>query len=328
MSDQALTETVAQLMAQMAVMQAKIDSLQAQVQTTTLNATRAEVKSLPSNPSRRSMLRRLAGGLLAGLAVTSVAAIVPEQAEAKLIINPNAQAGRIGALILRNGGSGTISGALPNVYTFGLIATNAQSLDLTQIGSGDSGVVGLSPAGNGVTGKSSSFGASGVYGENSSGGFGVAGRSNLDSNSTGVLGESTSGKGVSALSSTGYGVYGSSTSGTAVAGYSQTGTGTYGNSVDGMAVSGNSTNNYGVSGYSTNNHGTAGISTTQGHAGVYASNTHLYGAQLRLAKGTNSGPAGNHFAGEFYVDNVGRLWYCFTDGNTYDQSNWQLVVSS
>ncbi len=74
MSEQKLAGQVEQLMAQMAAMQAKMDSLQAQVQPAALELTNnAEVKGLPANPPRRRMLRRLAGGMLSGLAVGTVA---------------------------------------------------------------------------------------------------------------------------------------------------------------------------------------------------------------------------------------------------------------
>jgi hypothetical protein len=328
MSDQNLTETLKELMAQMTVMQARLEHLQAQLhpadelKSGLFNSNNDLVTKL--NTTRRRMLRRLAGGILAGLAVGGAVG-VPEGAEAKLVVNPLATSGRVGAIILSNGSS--VSGSLPGAGTFGLIASSSgPSLDLSQLGSESCGVMGLSYTGNGVTGKSTNNGASGVYGENTSGGFGVAGRSNYNASSTGVLGESTLGKAISAVSSSGYGVYADSPSGTAVAGYSSSGSGIYGSSTGGIAASGNSVNNYGVYGSSTNNHGTVGVCTTEGHAGLYAQNTHLSGAQLRLAKGTASGPLGNHFAGELYVDNVGRLWYCIADGNFSDQRNWRLVA--
>jgi hypothetical protein len=59
------------------------------------------------------------------------------------------------------------------------------------VGSGD-GVAGRSPQHNGVQGVSASYNASGVYGENSTGGYGVAGRTYglLNEDRAAVLGES------------------------------------------------------------------------------------------------------------------------------------------
>jgi hypothetical protein len=72
-------------------------------------------------------------------------------------------------------------------------------------GTGDAGegVRGVSTGSNGTAGTTASAVASGVYGENTGGGFGTYGRSNASSSGVGIFGESTSGRGVVANSSLG-----------------------------------------------------------------------------------------------------------------------------
>lgn len=235
--------------------------------------------------SRRRMLGKLAVALVAGVGVNGV---LSGGAEAKLIINPTDQAGRIGAIIMRNGGSGTIIGALPDIFTFGLVATNSQSLDLSQVGSGDSGVVGLSSGGNGVTGQSANAGASGVYGVNSAGGFGVAGRSNLNGNGIGVLGEAALGNGVVGggfigVVGTGTGYGSTGVSGIGI-GTGNSSTGVSGTGFTGVFGSGNTgvsgTGFTGVSGTGTNGNNSTGVSGL----GYGANSTGVYG----FANGANS----------------------------------------
>jgi hypothetical protein len=232
MSDQALTDTVAQLMAQMAAMQAKMDSLQAQAQvqappTSLNNVINAEDNNnyKPSNPSRRRMLRRLAGGMLAGLAVGTVAAAVPESAQARLVIDPTApdSSRRVGAVVVPPGTaipSGVPSGTAGVKY--GLVATDGSdsTFDLTKLPGASigvysngytMGVYGFS-SNTGVYGQGSIYGVhgfssnTGVYGQGSN--IGVEGQS---SNTgvygsgivSGVYGNSTGGVGVKADSGTG-----------------------------------------------------------------------------------------------------------------------------
>jgi hypothetical protein len=74
---------------------------------------------------------------------------------------------------------------------FGIQAEGGTGILADSTGSGN-GVIGRSPQRNGVQGESSSPFASGVYGENNGGGYGVAGRTRSSNNSVaGVLGEST-----------------------------------------------------------------------------------------------------------------------------------------
>jgi hypothetical protein len=70
-------------------------------------------------------------------------------------------------------------------------------------GTAGEGVRGVSTSSNGTAGTTASGIASGVYGENTGGGFGTYGRSNSGVSAVGVFGESTAGTGVKANSSAG-----------------------------------------------------------------------------------------------------------------------------
>jgi hypothetical protein len=70
-------------------------------------------------------------------------------------------------------------------------------------GTSGEGVRGVSTGSNGTAGTTASGIASGVYGENTAGGFGTYGRSNTGGSAVGVFGESTAGTGVKANSSAG-----------------------------------------------------------------------------------------------------------------------------
>jgi hypothetical protein len=128
--------------------------------------------------------------------------------------------------------------------------------------SGDgNGVLGLSRSLNGVQGRSDSSAASGVYGENGGGGWGVAGRAGgqqaavwgdhtgsgigvLGNGQTGVLGESSQagGVGVQGLNNAGttnaFGVLGTSPIGAGVRGDTFDGDGVLGRTASGNAVHG------------------------------------------------------------------------------------------
>lgn len=101
MSEQDLTPAMQELMVQMVRMQTELNSLKE----------RANLVIPPEPPAkpivsttRRKVLRRLAGGLLAGLAVGSVGAALPQQAEAKFVA-----AGGAGAIVMPSGS--TLSGS-------------------------------------------------------------------------------------------------------------------------------------------------------------------------------------------------------------------------
>jgi hypothetical protein len=189
-----LTSTMQELMAQMAQMKAELDSLKARSQSLTppLSQPKGEVST-----SRRKLLRRLAGGMLAGLAMGSVAAAVPEQAQAGFV-----RSGGAGAILMRPGG--TLTGSLPATTFYGLIATPDTTLNLGAFSAGyTAGMLGIN-AGT----SSSSFGVfgqggyTGVYGTSSvSSGRGVSGLA-TNSFASGVYGNANS------TSSFGYGVYG------------------------------------------------------------------------------------------------------------------------
>ena len=82
---QDLTPAMQAMMAQMARMQAELDSLKTKAHSLPQVAVqpKAEVST-----SRRKLLRQLAGGLVAGLVVGGIGAAMPGAAEAKLSANP------------------------------------------------------------------------------------------------------------------------------------------------------------------------------------------------------------------------------------------------
>jgi hypothetical protein len=115
------------------------------------------------------------------------------------------------------------------------------------------GVKGTAASANGVIGISQSSVASGVYGENFSGGFGVAGRSNgstMGGKNMAVFGELTSGSPVAdatavrgenhGTNGNGYGVWGS---------HAGSGAGVLGQSASGVGVVGSAQNGVGILGY-------------------------------------------------------------------------------
>jgi hypothetical protein len=113
-------------------------------------------------------------------------------------------------------------------------------------------------SGHGLQGTSSDGVASGVYGQNDGGGYGVAGRS---TSGGAVLGESTSGEGVRGTSSSSTGVHGLSTSGTGILGDSGSWIGVWGSSSSGTGVYASSTSGTGVLGTSGSGVGIAGYSS-------------------------------------------------------------------
>jgi hypothetical protein len=299
MNDLALSDKVEQLLAQMSATQAQMAAMQAELDqfktplqpqpqpvVTMLNNAvsvieASEAKAAP-NSTRRRMLRRLAGGMLAGIAVGTVAVAVPESAEAKII----GRTGRVGAVILGSGDS--ITGDLPGgtYYNYGLVALNGTGpspFDLaaspylfaanTAIyarssgtgvyasgqrtgvsGSGSIGVYGSGDYGvqgsgyTGVVGSGIGDGSTGVEGSGSN--SGVRG-SGLGADSIGVIGKGTQ-TGVSG-SGTIYGVYGfcTGTNSTGVVGSSGTYTGVTGKGDTGVFGDGTGSDSTGVLGIGT-----------------------------------------------------------------------------
>jgi hypothetical protein len=182
----------------------------------TSDAHRPETDSTRPSSSRRALL----GGLALGAAAVAVDTVTARPAAATTdspVIAGRSNQSSLPTGILNNTGGG-----------------GGDALYATGASTGGIGLVaysraGSSPAikgighGNGVTGETVNAGASGVYGQNDGGGFGVAGRSVRtggvgvlgdagDGGRTGVLGKATAGDAVKGVSSTGNGVLGLSSS--------------------------------------------------------------------------------------------------------------------
>lgn len=192
MNEQVLADKVAQLIAQMTIMQAKVDRLEAQMKSEPGEVgVGAEVWrgapqpfTKPPTSSRRRMLRRLAGGMLLGVGTaTVVGAALPSQAQAGFV-----RAGGAGAILMPS--AGTVSGNLASTTFYGLIATPDSNLNIGVFSAGyKAGVLGYS-----TSTLSSTFG---VFGQ--SGHTGVYG----SGGSIGVKGNSSTGYGIEASSTTG-----------------------------------------------------------------------------------------------------------------------------
>lgn len=205
---QDLTTTMQEMMAQMARMQAELDSLKARAQVLPQPApqTKPQVST-----TRRKMLGRLAGALGTVVAVGAGAALLPQNVEARFVA-----AKGWGAIVVPPGG--TITGNTPSGTVYGLYATSDATTNIgSYLQNYKIGVVGLntsSASGSkyygvygeaydvGVYGKSSS---TGVTGEGYRGiiglgaGVGVTG----EGNSWGVYGYSSNGVGIYAVSGIG-----------------------------------------------------------------------------------------------------------------------------
>lgn len=160
--NQDLTPSMQELMAQMARMQAELNSLKEQAQA--LLKTQSEQHARPMvSTTRRRMLGKLAGSLLAGGAALCLGLVSPTQdAQARLISNPVNTNSQIGAIIVPPNTStptGTIQAALSQ--KFGLVATDGTAFDLAK----------LPPYGVGVYGTGANYG---VYGEGYYGVLGVS----------------------------------------------------------------------------------------------------------------------------------------------------------
>ncbi len=248
MSNQTLSDKVELLIAQMTAMQARLDSLQrvdipSDGRSIPLDKSDGEAKSEQTKPntSRRRILRRLAGGMLAGLAVGTVAAMGPENAQARMLVDPRASdsSRRIGAIVVPPGASnptGIPTGAATVKY--GLVATDgsANPFNLASLPGFSTGV----------------YGTSGFYGVVGSGFYGVVG------SGTGTYSIGVKGIGTGADSTTG--VYGEGSTGVEGSGtdYGVYGTGTVSGST-GVKGSGTGTGSTGVSGYG-NGTGSTGVS--------------------------------------------------------------------
>jgi hypothetical protein len=185
---------------------------------------------------------------------------------------------------------------------------------------GGLGVLGSSTRSNGVQGNCGDLNASGVYGENMSGGWGTAGRTNgstragvfghnigqgpgvLGTGQPGVSGQSATGDGVfgetsgsmpvagvHGASGGGRGVIGESTSAEGVLGVSQTAQGVFGTSVSGIGVQGSSSSGTGVTGISSSptSFGTSGLNNAGPQAvGVHGTSAPGTGVKGETFDGT------------------------------------------
>jgi hypothetical protein len=254
MDNQDLTPAMQELMAQMAAMRAELNDLKER--TNVIILPEQQVKPVVST-TRRKALRRLAGGILAGLAVGGVVAALPEQAEARFVAANGA-----GAIVVTPGA--TVSGSL-NSNAFGLIGTPDSNLALSSLSFvSKAGIVGITSSTAPFTyGVFGSGGSTGVSGSGGTGGTGVSGTGKF-----GVMGNGTL-NGVRGDSTNDYnsiGVYGNSTQGNGVYGNSFSGSGVYGNSTDDVGVRGISTNSLGV--YGTGKYGVTGDSGQIGVLGI------------------------------------------------------------
>ena len=201
-------------------------------------------------------------------------------------------------------------------------------------GAGDAtGVLGLSPHGDGIKGVSmgKGVGVSGVsFATNSETKYGAG---------TGVQGNSGSGSAVAGFSETGTGIYGQS-KGTGVAGHGSTGVS--GSSTTGSGVVGHTEMGAGVKGDAKSG---IGVVATAGHSqpatysvntgagpGLSSTSRHGYGAELEGGKaalrliplGHKGHPdTGEHLTGELVVDEAGDLYLCMKSGSP---GTWKRVL--
>ena len=203
------------------------------------------------------------------------------------ITNPNGPIADIGLKLPFSGGSST------SAATFAVANQ-----------SNGAGLVGSSEQGDGITGSSASSTKSGIWGNNTGGGYGIAG-STSGSSTAGVWGSNSgSGFGLKGTSSTGGGVYGS-TAGTG-AGYGVVGesTATSGTGIGVYGRSG-SPSGAGVYGWANNangaNYGVYGeTGSTAGYGGYFVGRGYFSG---NVGVGTNSPQARLHVDNQIRVGN-------------------------
>jgi hypothetical protein len=224
-----LTPGMQEMLAKMAAMRAELDNLKNRANAVIkLEAVQPEKSVVPTN--RRTALRRLAGGILAGLAVSSVTVAMPDLAQARFVAS-----GGAGAIVMPPGG--TTGGSLSATGSYGLIASSSTNLNLAGIGAGYKiGVYGSSSAtGTNVYGVYGQGGDTGVYGQGTS---------------TGVAGAGAT-YGVSGFSTNGYALYGHSINSNGLRAESDNNNAIFAYSANGSAIWGSSPN--GSAGYFTGN---------------------------------------------------------------------------
>ncbi len=180
-------------------------------------------------------------------------------------------------------------------------ATTGSVFVIRNIGGG--GGIWAEGAKDAVVGNSTGPNKSGVWGNNSAGGTGVAGSSVGANPVAGVAGSNTStGIGVKGISSAGYGVYGESTTGHSVGGFS--------------AGAGNAINGWGIGTgaalgalHNGSGHAVHGIETGTGRAGYFQITNAASSNQAVLATHAGTGSAisgvnsGTGYAGVFQISN-------------------------
>jgi hypothetical protein len=276
--EQDLTLTIQELMAQMRVMQEELDSLKARAQV----LPQPTIQSKPQvSTTRRKLLRRLAGGLVAGLAIGSIGASLPQTAEAKMVANPAGPGltGRVGMLAMPPGS--TVSGTLAGGSTkAGLLVGGDNPFDVSKFTPTVNAAILAYTSGNGSAIVGQTQTGTAVYGQSDSN-YGVVGQS---TSGIGTYGQSTSNYGVQGSSTNNHGIYGKSSGNVnyGVYGENTNYAGVYGLGAA-IGVKGKATT-YGVSGES-DYIGVYGIGTTYG----------IYGTS------TASGSQAGYFEGNVFV---------------------------
>ena len=209
MTDRDLTETIQQLMTEVARLRQELNRLKAGQREAPASTELKPSSGLPS--SRRQILRRLAAGLLVGVgAVTGAGAIQPAEVQAKFITATRATT----SIVPPNG---SISHNLPPNTEYGLIVTPDTNVDFAPFADNIKG---------GVLGYTTQ-----------SGGIGVSGQGP----EAGVCGFSLSGPGLKGFGTTGVFATGSATNGMSFGVQGFGNTGVFG-SGDLFGVHGKSTN--------------------------------------------------------------------------------------
>lgn len=237
---QDLTPTMEELMAQMARMQAELNELKTRATAVTSSVQQpqpVQEARLVVSTTRRTALRRLAGGMLAGLALAGGAAL-PESAEAKLVVNVPGQGGRIGAVITADGTNQIINNfPVGTTYKYGLVVLSGTgSYDLSVAANVIPFTTGVFAVGD-LSGYSSGVYGRGTYGVYGKGTYGVYGEA-IPGSTYGVYGSSSGSDSTGVLGVGYYGVQGNGIYGVYGYGSGTGGTGVYGTS-----------NSYGQAGY-------------------------------------------------------------------------------
>jgi hypothetical protein len=153
-----------------------------------------------------------------------------------------------------------------------------------------------------------------------------AGVTNSTTNTTTIWNTADGGSGIEGdATGSGTGVAGQSDSGRGVTGTSSTGAGVVGTSQDDYGVWGSSISSNGVRGDSTNFIGVYGRAFAAGQSGVYGQASLGRGgtfagklAQIQLKPSTAATHPSSGVRGDFFVDHSGRLWFC-KGGTTWKQ---------